>query len=146
MMNQLFKLLKKERNEYIAIALMVAFIVFDVGVPKPVATLIDTLPGRVFIMAMAFSLLYVHRVLGVIAILFAYMLLHRSEKKTGTYQMRKFLPSQAKKDRQLSSFNQFPTTLEEETVQNLVPLVKDGPLTSANYKPVSNNLHDAAKL
>jgi hypothetical protein len=91
-------------------------------------------------------LLYVHRVLGVIAIIFAYILIHRSEKKTGTYQMRKFLPSQAKKDRHLSAMNQFPTTLEEQVVQNMVPLVKDGPMTSANYKPVSENLHDAAKL
>jgi hypothetical protein len=146
MMNQLFKLLKKERNEYVAIALMSLFVVFNVSVPEPLAGLIDTLPGRVAVMALAASLLYVHRVLGVIAIIFAYILIHRSEKKTGTYQMRKFLPSQAKKDRHLSAMNQFPTTLEEQVVQNMVPLVKDGPMTSANYKPVSENLHDAAKL
>lgn len=145
-MNQLFKLLKKERNEYVAISLMVLFIIFNVSIPQPLADLIDTLPGRVIVMALAASLLYVHRVLGVIAIVFAYILIHRSEKKTGTYQMRKFLPSQAKKDRNLSAMNQFPTTLEEQVVQNMVPLVKDGPLTSPNYKPVSENLHDAAKL
>lgn len=60
--------------------------------------------------------------------------------------MRKFLPSEAKKDRHLSAMNQFPATLEEQMVQDMVPFVKDGPITSPNYKPVSENLHDAAKL
>lgn len=145
-MNQLFKLLKKEQNEYVAIFLMVLFIVFNVTVPEPLAVLIDTLPGRIIVMALAASLLYVHNVLGVIAIIFAYILIHRSERKTGTYHMRKFLPSEAKKDRHLSAMNQFPATLEEQMVQDMVPFVKDGPITSPNYKPVSENLHDAAKL
>lgn len=145
-MNQLFKLLKKEQNEYVAIFLMVLFIVFNVTVPEPLAVLIDTLPGRIVVMALAASLLYVHNVLGVIAIIFAYILIHRSERKTGTYHMRKFLPSEAKKDRHLSAMNQFPATLEEQMVQDMVPFVKDGPITSPNYKPVSENLHDAAKL
>lgn len=145
-MNQLFKLLKKEQNEYVAIFLMVLFIVFNVTVPEPLAVLIDTLPGRIVVMALAASLLYVHNVLGVIAIIFAYILIHRSERKTGTYHMRKFLPSEAKKDRHLSAMNQFPSTLEEQMVQDMVPFVKDGPITSPNYKPVSENLHDAAKL
>lgn len=145
-MNQLFKLLKKEQNEYVAIFLMVLFIVFNVTVPEPLAVLIDTLPGRIIVMALAASLLYVHNVLGVIAIIFAYILIHRSERKTGTYHMRKFLPSEAKKDKHLSAMNQFPATLEEQMVQDMVPFVKDGPITSPNYKPVSENLHDAAKL
>lgn len=145
-MNQLFKLLKKEQNEYVAIFLMVLFIVFNVTVPEPLAVLIDTLPGRIIVMALAASLLYVHNVLGVIAIIFAYILIHRSERKTGTYHMRKFLPSEAKKDKHLSAMNQFPATLEEQIVQDMVPFVKDGPITSPNYKPVSENLHDAAKL
>lgn len=145
-MNQLFKLFKKEQNEYVAIFLMVLFIVFNVTVPEPLAVLIDTLPGRIVVMALAASLLYVHNVLGVIAIIFAYILIHRSERKTGTYHMRKFLPSEAKKDRHLSAMNQFPSTLEEQMVQDMVPFVKDGPITSPNYKPVSENLHDAAKL
>lgn len=145
-MNQLFKLLKKEQNEYVAIFLMVLFIVFNVTVPEPLAVLIDTLPGRIIVMALAASLLYVHNVLGVIAIIFAYILIHRSERKTGTYHMRKFLPSEAKKDRHLSAMNQFPSTLEEQMVQDMVPFVKDGPITNPNYKPVSENLHDAAKL
>lgn len=146
MMKQLFNILKKERNEYIAISLMVLFIIFNISVPEDVSEMVDTLPGRVIVMSLAFSLLYVHNVLGAIAIVFAYILIHRSEKKTGTYHMRKFLPSEAKKDKHLNAMNQFPTTLEEQIVENQVPLVKKGPVISANYKPVSVNLHDAAKL
>lgn len=146
MIDKILKVLKREKTEYVAITLMILFIITDTSLPGPFAELIDTIPGRVISISLALALLFVHRVLGVITLIFIYILIHRSEKKTGTYQMRKFLPSQAKKDKYLSAINQFPVTLEEEQVQNLVPLVNDGPLTSANYKPVSGDLHDAAKL
>lgn len=142
----MLRVMKKEKAEYIAIVLMVLFIITDTSLPGPFAQLVDTIPGRVILIALAFALLFVHRAMGVVALIFAYVLINRSEKETGTYQIRKYLPSQAKKDKYLSAINQFPVTLEEEQIQNLVPLVKEGPVTSANYKPVAGDLHDAAKL
>ena len=146
MIDKLFKVVNKERTEYVAIFLMVLFIITETTLPKPLALLVDTIPGRVLFISIAIALLYVHRVLGVIALIFVYTLISRSERKTGRYQMRKFIPTQAKKDKYLSTINQFPTTLEEEQIQNQVPFVRDGPLMSATYKPVSGDLHEAAKL
>jgi len=146
MIDKVVKIVNKERTEYVAIFLMVLFIIMDTTLPKPLAGLVDTIPGRVALSAFAISLLYVHRVLGVVALIFVYVLITRSEKATGRFHMRKFLPSQAKKDRYLSVINQFPTTLEEEQIQNQVPFVRDGPVTSSKYKPVSGDLHEAAKL
>lgn len=145
-MNKLQKLLKKESNEYIAVALMTIFIVTNMKVPKMIGTLIDTLVGRVVIITLAISLFFVHNVLGVVALLFAYELIRRSEQATGTYQMRHFLPSEYVKGKHFDAMNQFPVTLEEEMVQKMVPLVDNSTPVHTNYKPVMDKLHHAAKL
>lgn len=139
------KIFKKERNEYVAIALMVAFIVTDTKVPKVLGNLVDTLVGRVVVIGLAVSLLFVHHALGVIALIFAYELIRRSESSTGTFQLRHYLPGLEKKNSHLSAMNQFPVTLEEQMVNKMVPVVS-GPPSSSKFKPVMDNLHQAAKL
>lgn len=144
-MEAFLRLLKKERNEYIAIALMITFIVSNAKVPSMLGNLVDTLLGRIVVIGLATSLLFVHNGLGVIALVFAYELIRRSEKSTGTYQMRHYLPSFEKRDSHLTAMNQFPVTLEQEVVHKMVPIVS-GPPSSAKFKPVMDNLHQAAKL
>jgi hypothetical protein len=137
---------KKEKTEYVAVILMALFIVFDISLPKNFAQFVDSNFGRALFISLAFIMLFTHNVLGVVALIFVYILITRSEQNTGTYQLRKFVPTQAKKDKYLSSINQFPVTLEEGQIQNLVPFVKNGPASTSVYKPVSGDLHDAAKL
>lgn len=144
-MNSFQKIFKNELNEYVAIIMMVVFIVTNVKVPKPIGNIIDTLIGRVVIVILAMSLLFVHSGLGVIALVFAYELIRRSETSTGTYQMRHYLPSVERKDRHFTAMNQFPVTLEEQMINNMVPVVKTAP-SSSKFKPVMNDLHQAAKL
>jgi hypothetical protein len=147
-MNNIYRVLKRERNEYVAIVLMVLYIVSNAGVPEFLGSMIDTMVGRVVVFLFAASLLYVHKVLGVVALVFAYELIKRSERSTGTYQLRHHVPSEAKKNKHLNAMNQFPITLEEEMVQKLVPLVSSSAHDTANadYKPVMNGLHGAASL
>jgi hypothetical protein len=145
-MKSVGKMLKKEANEYIAVALMTIFIVTNMKVPKMIGGLIDTLMGRVVVITLAVSLFFVHNVLGVVALVFAYELIRRSEQSTGTYQMRHFLPSEYVKGKHFDAMNQFPVTLEEEMVQKMVPLVDNSVPVYTNYKPVMDKLHHAAKL
>lgn len=145
-MERLFKTLQKETKEYGLIALFVLFIVMDVKIPSFLANMVDTMLGRVVVILVALSLFIVHPVLGAVAIIAGYELIRRSEKKTGTYQLRHFMPSQAQKDRHLSAMNQFPVTLEEEIVHKMVPFVREGSNVPASYKPVLGDLHDAAML
>ena len=144
-MDAINKILKKERTEYVAIALMIAFIVTDIKVPKVLGNMIDTLLGRVVVIGLAVSLLFVHPALGVISLIFAYELIRRSETSTGTYQMRHYLPGLEKKNSHLTAMNQFPVTLEEQMVKKMVP-ISCGQPSSAKFKPVMDNLHQAAKL
>jgi hypothetical protein len=144
-MEALLKTLKKEMKEYAVVGLMGLFIVYNMGVPSFVAELVDSLFGRVIVMVGALSLFFVHHVLGAVALVFAYELINRSEKKTGTYQTRTFLPSEVIKGKHFSAMNQFPATLEEEMVEKLVPISRKN-LGEPEFKPVMDKVHDAAKL
>lgn len=145
-MNALMKSVKNEKMEYIVIVLMILFIMFDVRIPRIVANFVDNLVGRIVVIGLALSLLFVHKVLGVVAVVFAYELIKRSEQSTGTYQMRHFLPSESKKNKQFSDMNQFPVTLEEEMIQKMVPLVDKSKPILTEFKPVMHKLYNAAKL
>jgi hypothetical protein len=138
--------LKKQSVEYIVIVLMLFFIISDYKVPKNLSKFVDTFIGRLVIILFCISMLFVHNVLGVVSIIFAYELLRRSEKSTGSYQLRHYVPSETIKNGHLTAMQQFPITLEEQMINNLVPLVKNAPSVNSNYKPVMDNLHGAAIL
>jgi hypothetical protein len=133
------------------LVLAVLFIIMDVAVPRPVADLVDTTVGKLLVILGAVMLLFYDTVLGAVAILVAFELIRRSESSTGTQAIRKYLPTQAKKDAHLSAFNQFPRSLEEEVVAKMVPYVSydegaPGAGIHLNYKPTMDNIHDAAML
>ena len=145
-MENLFITCNKNRSVCILVVFMILFIVLDIQVPKPIGNLVDTIFGRVVVIIAAGSLLFSHPVLGVLSLIVAYELIRRSEESTGTFQFRKYFPSQANKDKNLNALNQFPVTLEEEMVHKMVPFVSSGPSTPSSYKPTLDKLHDAAKL
>jgi hypothetical protein len=70
---------------------------------------------------------------------------------TGTDAIRKFLPSETKKGSEISAYNftpqnQFTYTLEQEIVKKMAPILGGGSVTNSTYKPLLENLHDAASL
>lgn len=138
--------LKKEQNIYVLIALMSAFVLFKINIPESLASVVDTLYGRLLVIAGAVSLIFAHPVLGSVALIAAYELINRSERKTGSYQMKKYLPSELNKSKMLEAYNQFPKTLEEEMVEKMIPLTQNHNLGPAEYKPTLEQLHDAARL
>lgn len=144
-MTLLGQILKKETNEYIIVSLMVLFIITDMKLPVFLANLIDTLFGRIIVIIAALALFFMHNVLGTIGLIFAYELIKRSEKETGSYQMRHYLPSENVKGKHFDAMNQFPVTLEEQVIAKLVPISKKH-LPAPEFKPIQNKLHDAAKI
>ncbi len=133
--------------EYTIMMLMIVFMVSNLDVPKPIASMIDTLTGRVVVILLALSLLTLHRPLGIVSLVFAYELIQRSEMKTGTYQTRTFLPSETRKGQHFDAMNQFPQTLEEEVVSKMVPLVSGPSIDDApQHQPVMGKIYGAAML
>lgn len=146
-MNNLMKTMKKEQNEYVFVALLAVFVLFNIPVPTFLAEFLDSMIGQVIVYAIALSLFFMHPILGAVALLASYELIRRSQKITGTHYARKYLPSQDKKNRHLTAMNQFPITLEEEMVKKMVPYVNENVNNiDSSYKPVMNNLHNAAML
>ena len=146
-MEKIFKMLKRERTEYILVAILVVFILLKVEIPRVVGTMTNSIVGRVVILIIVVDLLFRHPVLGAVALVAAYTLHQRSEFSTGEYQARKFVPSEYTKNTKLTAHNQFPVTLEEEMVRKMVPFVAESSSSAPpSFTPTQDKLYDAAKL
>ena len=113
-----------------------------------IANLIDNVIGKVvIILVVIYLFLHANPILAVIAALVAFDLMRRSTETTGLGALQAYAPSEQKKMSQFTAFNQFPYTLEQEVVAKMAPIVRSGSsLTSASYKPLLDNLHDASPL
>ena len=67
-------------------------------------------------------------------------------KKTCSYALNNYLPSEESKVIDFSKYNDFPVTLEEEVVSQMAPIGVDGSAPNMNYKPILEGLHDAAPI
>ena len=137
--------LKKNKSHLLLAVLLVCFIVLDIQLPAELAYYVDTLLGRVSVMIGAFSLFFVHSVLGVLAMVAGFVLLNRATGFNGAPNVQ-YLPSEETKLNHLDEMNQFPVTLEEEVIHDMIPSVSEQHLPLPEFKPTLNSVHDAAKL
>ena len=136
---------KAQKSHLVLIFLFIIFLLFDVKVPKIVASLVDTTLGNVVVIGSALSLFYSkNNVLAVIGLVVAYELIRKS---AGVYGLMNYVPTQEKKDRIMNSFNENikHSTLEEEMVNNILPMVS-GTISDANYEPVLDHQHSATAV
>ena len=141
----LFKM-GNDHQKFLA-ALLAVYIVFQIQTPDFLAPLIDTIVGKVVVVAVALSL-FAHSgpIVGVLGLVAAYELINRSSMNTGTYGLKHFVPTEEKKAAKMANMNDFPFTLEEEIVENTPSYVSDTNITRPSYKPVLCSTKDAAPL
>lgn len=142
-MEKFLKSLTRDKHSLILCLLLSCFVIFDIEVPLVLAEIIDNPIGKIGVAVLALSLLSQNPLIGVIGIVAAYVLIQRSEGKTGSYGERNFLPSENKKSGHLNSINQFPTSLEEDIINDMLPMNRNIDLSSAEFKPVLENNHNA---
>jgi hypothetical protein len=148
-MDSFTELLKKEHmGEFILIILMIIYLVLGFRTPDIIANLIDNIIGKVVvILVVIYLFMHANPILAVVAALVAFDLMRRSSETTGLGALQAYAPSEQKKMSQFTAFNQFPYTLEQEVVAKMAPIVRSGSsLSSASYKPLLDNLHDASPL
>ena len=148
-MESLSSLFKKEHMSELVLALVfIIYLILGLKTPEPIANLIDTLVGKVvLVLIVIYMFMHVHPVLAVLSLFVAFDLLRRASLATGLDALQKYAPSEEKKMSQFTAFNQFPYTLEQEVVAKMAPIVRSGSsLSSASYKPLLDNLHDASPL
>ena len=144
--SSLFK--KQHMGELLLIILFIIYLIMGYKTPEPIANLVDSLVGKVVIFIVVIYLfLNSNPILAVLALFVAFDLIRRSSVVTGIDALQRYAPSEEKKSSQFSAFNQFPYTLEQEVVKKMAPIIRSGStLTKPSYKPLLENLYDAAPL
>jgi hypothetical protein len=117
-MDSLYKSAKK--HELLLTVLIVLYIVLNVPTPNIIASYVDTPLGNIAVVVIALSLfMHSHAVVGVLGLFAAYVLIRRSSRSAA---IESYVPSEKRKSEELSAFNQFPVTLEEQMVALRAPL------------------------
>ena len=122
---------------------LVIYILFNFKTPELLTNLIDTTIGKVVIFLLTITLILRNNpVIAVLSIIAAYELIKRSNRINQIF-MNDNIPSERTKLLKLKELNNFPTTLEEEIVENMPPLVKFDLPSNTTFKPILNNIHNA---
>ena len=109
------------------------------------AELVDNVIGKIVVFVIALCLLSLNVLSGAIGLIAAYVLVHRSERTTGSSAKRVYVPTETKKAKHLAAMNDFPVTVEEEVINNMLP-VTNRVYSSPGYKPVLDSFHDSAEI
>lgn len=121
MMNETFKNCRK--HEMLLTVLIILYIVLNVPTPQIIAPYVDTPLGNIVIVLFALSFfMHSHPVVGILSLFAAYVLIRRSTATTGSADIEAYIPSEKRKSEELSAYNQFPVTLEEQMVAIRAPL------------------------
>ena len=125
MMNQLMRDSFKtcHKHEMLLTVLLVLYIILNVPTPDVIASYVDTPLGNIAVVLIALSFFtHSHPLVGVLGLFAAYMLIRRSSSSSAIEAYIANSPSEQRKSEELSAFNQFPVTLEEQMVALRAPL------------------------
>jgi hypothetical protein len=148
-MDYLSDLFKKDNmGQVILVILFLIYIIMGYKTPDSVASVVDTLLGKLIVVLVAAALLFCcNPILGVLGLFVAFLLIQRSSITNGSAALSSYCPTEEKRMTNLTAMNQFPYTLEQEVVKKMAPIVRSGTsLTQASYKPLLDNLYDASPL
>jgi hypothetical protein len=136
------------KGEILLTILFIIYILMGYKIPESLASIIDTVYGKIIVITIAILLFsYTNPVLGVIGFYVAFDLIKRSSESTGTYALQKYVPTETKKECELTLYNQFPYTLEQEVVKRMAPInMSDDSNTAPSFSPILDNLHEAAPI
>ena len=142
-------LLKTQKTgEVLLTLLFIIYILMGYKTPDAVASIIDTVYGKIAVIVIALLLFsYTNPVLGVLGFYVAFDLIKRSSESTGTYAMQKYVPTEEQKSCNLTLYNQFPYTLEQEVISKMAPINDyDENVTVSPFSPILDDLHEAAPI
>ena len=134
--------LKLKKLEYVLIALLLLYIVMDVSIPSILAQYVDTTIGTILLLSGALYVFHSNKVVGAVVIIAVIELLRRTN---GISSIKQYVPSELRRSSNLSIYNQFPISLEEEIVRDQLPHINKI-YTDPSFKPKQTTLHAAAEL
>ena len=150
-MKNIVKALKKQEPAEIVLGiLMIIFLLMGYKIPRSISYVIDSVIGKiVMLLIVGYMFVYTNPILAVLALLVVVQIMMNETDSANftTIQSTQQVPSEANKASQLTKFNQFPYTLEQEMVKKMAPVVKPGSsISKAAYKPLLENTYDASPV
>ena len=139
---------KQYMGQNILTIIFIIYLILGNNTPMPVAQMVNTIPGKLIVIICAVILFaYSNPILGVIGLFVAFDLIRRSNLATGNYGVQHYLPNEESKLDKISSFNEYPVTLEQEMVAKMVPTINKQHLSKqSNYGPSNDYTYDAAPV
>lgn len=143
--NDLMK--KLQGHELVLGGLFAIYSVFDIDSPTWLNDFVSSDLGSVTVILITLSLfLYMNPIIAILGSVAAYELITRSRKNNYVGdQMISYLPKTQPGCSDLNAYNQYSTTLEQEMVEKMAPLV--GPTVGqVTYKPNMESDHGATSI
>lgn len=139
---------KNQTGYYIMSLLLCIFIVLPISIPPEFAKLVDTTIGKIVVAIIVLNLFMSNPLVGSIGVIAAYELLRRSAGHASKYSgiHKKNIPSEKIKTRNLTSFNQFPVTVEEIVINNKIPYSFNVGDVKSPYSPIEEDTYSATVL
>lgn len=147
-MKNIVKALKKQEPAEVVLGiLMIIFLLMGYKIPKSISYVVDSFVGKiVMLLIVVYMFVYTNPILAVLALLVVVNIM-MNESNFSAGQAIQHAPSEENKTSQLTQYNQFPYTLEQEIVKKMAPVVKPGTsISKASYKPVLENTYDATPI
>lgn len=145
-----FNDLMKQKNMYqvVLLIVIVLLVLVPLEIPSNIANMLDSLPAMIAMVIIAFiSLYYVNPILGAGILIFAFEIIRRIKMQNDTWLDQRFIPSEKKKMNYLEANNDFAVTLEEEIVEEMVPVTKQSFMQgSSSFKPVYASIGTASSI
>ena len=144
--------------EILLLVVFILYIIFPVKTPEYLAPFIDSPIGLMVLFIITVALFfYTNPILGILYIFVAFEVVRRSTRALGAGSQinfamnQQFVPTQAKKDEELASYNPPPImqrTLEEDVVSSMAPVPLPGVQGENEYtfKPVNNRVIGASMV
>jgi hypothetical protein len=144
-MNNVLKILQKEKHHTFLGLLLLLFIIIDVNIPLDLANVVDTIVGKTVTILVIFALLTYNKLVGVLAIVAGYLLIMRSMNISGNSNIQ-YLETEEKKFSKMKKFNnKKTTTVEEEVINNMLPMTNERNVETI-FKPIQGNVYSAKKI
>jgi len=137
---------KTTMSQNILVLLLIIYLIMGYNTPLPIATLVDTMVGKIVIIFIVIQLfIFTNPILAVLGAFAAYDLIRRSSIATGNFGIQNYLPNETSKMDRVTSYNEYYTTLEQEMVKKMVPNVSNNLLANTySWVPSKYNTYDAA--
>jgi hypothetical protein len=127
---------------YILILIVVILIVIDFDVPLELAKIIQHPVGFGAFILVGVYAFFVNPILGIVTLFLLYELGRRISSPMTPF--RHYTGNS--REAHLTAYNQFERTLEEDIVNDLVPMISEVSLGGPSYEPVVDKSIDASTL